>query len=96
MRALGTLFLLWSIHAAVGAALAAPILFLGRKRVGWAKWELLTLIIPFGIWVIYDEGADGEFLAVSKFGKWTIQQQHVKQVITQMHGTDIGTYDIKP
>ena len=50
----------------------------------------------FHNWVIYDEDADGEFLAVSKFGKWTIQQRHVKKAITQMHGTDIGTYDLKP
>jgi hypothetical protein len=46
-------------------------------------------------WVIYDEGADGEFLAVSKFGRWTVQQSHVKEAITQMQGTEIGTYDLE-
>jgi hypothetical protein len=48
----------------------------------------------FHNWVIYDESLDGEFLAVSKFGKWTIQQAHVKRAVIQMHGTDIGTYDL--
>jgi hypothetical protein len=47
MGVLGTLLLLWSMHAVPGAAMAAPVLFLGRKRVGWANWELLALIIRF-------------------------------------------------
>jgi hypothetical protein len=47
-------------------------------------------------WVIYDEGVDGEFLAVSKGGRWTFQHSHVKEAITQMQGTEIGTYDLKP
>jgi len=50
----------------------------------------------FHNWVIYDEGTDGEFLAASKAGPWTIQENHVKKVITLMQGTDIGTYDSKP
>ena len=52
MGVLGTLLLLWSMHAVPGAAMAAPVLFLGRKRVGWANWELLALIIPFCVWVV--------------------------------------------
>ena len=50
----------------------------------------------FHNWVIYDEDLDGEFLAVSKFGPWTIEQRHVRKAITKMHGTDIGTYEVKP
>src|SRR5262245_2287072 len=40
METAGTLLVIWSMHAVVGAALAAPILYFGRKRVGWANWEL--------------------------------------------------------
>jgi hypothetical protein len=52
MEAVETLFLIWSAHAVIGAALAAPILFLGRKRVACANWELLVLVIPFCVWVV--------------------------------------------
>jgi len=52
METVGTLFLIWSAHAVVGAALAAPILFFGRKRIGWANWELLAFVIPFCVWVV--------------------------------------------
>jgi hypothetical protein len=48
----GTLFAIWFVHAVVGSALAFPILYLGRKRVGWARWELLALIIPFLVWLL--------------------------------------------
>lgn len=50
MEAAGTLFLIWFAHAAIGIFLAGPILLLGRKRVGWANWQLLALVIPFCIW----------------------------------------------
>lgn len=52
MQTAGTLFLIWSMHAVVGAALVAPILYFGRKRAGWANWELLALVIPFCVWVV--------------------------------------------
>jgi hypothetical protein len=52
MEAISTLFLIWAMQALVGAALAAPILFLGRKRVGWANWELLALIVPYFVWAV--------------------------------------------
>jgi hypothetical protein len=51
MEPAGTLFLIWLVHAVAGAGLAAPILYLGRQRAGWANWELLALVIPFGVWV---------------------------------------------
>jgi len=52
MEAAGTLFLVWSAHAVIGCALAGPILYLGRKRAGWANWELLALVIPFCVWAV--------------------------------------------
>jgi hypothetical protein len=51
METAGTLLLIWLVHAVVGVVLAAPILYFGRQRAGWAKWELLALVIPFGVWV---------------------------------------------
>jgi hypothetical protein len=45
-------------------------------------------------WVIYDEAADGEFLAVSKFGSKTIHRRDVKETVRKMKGTDIGTYTL--
>ncbi len=52
MEAAGTLFLMWSAHAVIGCALAGPILHFGRKRAGWASWEVLALVIPFCIWTV--------------------------------------------
>lgn len=52
MEPAGTLFLIWSAHAVIGALLAAPILFFGRRRIGWANWRLLALVIPFCVWVV--------------------------------------------
>ena len=47
------LFLLaWSIHAVVALVVAAPVAFLGRKRVHWQTWELLSLVIPFCLWMV--------------------------------------------
>jgi len=47
-----TMFLIWLIHVAAGAALSSPILWFGRKRIVWTKWDLLALIIPFCIWLV--------------------------------------------
>jgi hypothetical protein len=52
MEAIRLLFLMWIAQAVIGFALSAPILFLGRKRIGWAYWELLALIVPYSIWMI--------------------------------------------
>src|SRR6266403_836636 len=43
---------IWLVHAAVGAALATPVLFFGRRRVAWTNWLLLALIIPFCVWMV--------------------------------------------
>jgi imidazolonepropionase-like amidohydrolase len=47
-------------------------------------------------WVIYDEDKEGDFLAVSKAGGKTLEATHVKEIITKMKGTDIGTYELNP
>jgi TPR repeat protein len=44
-------------------------------------------------WVIYDEDSNGEFLAVSKDGPRTLENNHVRKTVIEMKGTDIGTYD---
>ena len=47
------------------------------------------------MYVIYDEDAEGDFLAVSKIGSETIEANHVKKTITSMKGTDIMTFELK-
>jgi hypothetical protein len=47
------------------------------------------------MYVIYDEDAEGDFLAVSKVGARTIEDKHVKKTITRMKGTDILTFELK-
>ena len=49
---MGTIFLLWIVQAVAGAALSAPVLYLGRGRVSWAHWEFFALIIPFCVWLL--------------------------------------------
>ena len=50
MEEIGGLLLIWGIHAAIAAFVSAPIVFLGRKRVGWRYWELLVFALPFITW----------------------------------------------
>jgi hypothetical protein len=52
METVNALFLIWSAHAVIGAVLSAPILFFGRKRIGWARWRLLALVVPFCVWTL--------------------------------------------
>lgn len=47
------------------------------------------------MFVIYDEDAEGDFMAVSKNGKDTSEANHLKNTIKRMKGTDIMTYEIK-
>jgi len=49
----------------------------------------------FHNWVIYDEDATGEFLAVSKGAGGTVYERAARKVITQMKGTDIGIYRVE-
>ncbi len=60
------------------------------------RFVIVGLACPGGThdWVIYDADADGEFLAISKSGGRTIEDNHVRRTITEMQGTDIGTYEV--
>ncbi len=44
--------LAWVIHVLVGGALALPIVYLGRKRAHWRRWESLAFIGPFTVWML--------------------------------------------
>jgi len=52
MDMVGTIFLIWLVHAAVGAALSGPILWLGRKRIAWTSLETLSVVVPFSVWLL--------------------------------------------
>lgn len=52
MKEFGAVLWIWLVHAAIAALLSAPVVFLGRKRVHWHAWELLTLIAPFIVWCL--------------------------------------------
>jgi hypothetical protein len=56
---------LWITHAAIGLALASPILFFGRRRARWEWWELLAVIIPFALWtgLMFSDLSTGKSLA---------------------------------
>jgi ABC-type phosphate transport system permease subunit len=41
---------LWLFHVVVFAVLGLPIVFFGRRRVHWYRWELLALVLPFCVW----------------------------------------------
>lgn len=60
------------------------------------RFVIVSLVSGSGwhMYVIYDEDADGDFLAVSKVGAKTIEAQHVKKIITKMKGTDIMIYEL--
>ena len=49
---MGTIFLIWTMHAVAGAILSTPILYFGRRRVTWANWQLLGLVLPFCVWLL--------------------------------------------
>ncbi|MBM3494037.1 MAG: hypothetical protein FJX72_06920 [Armatimonadetes bacterium] len=50
MMGLHTLFMVAGLLGAIGALFAAPILWLGRRRIEWEAWMLLTPLVPFGVW----------------------------------------------
>ena len=66
-------------------------------------WELkagryVIVSLPSGngwhMYVIYDEDAAGDFLAVSKVGTKTIEANHIKDTIKGTKGTDIMTFEL--
>lgn len=40
----------WLIHVVVAAVVVSPVVFLTQRRVHWQWWELLAVVIPFGVW----------------------------------------------
>jgi hypothetical protein len=52
MEVLGLYLWLWLLHAVFGAILSLPIIYFGRKRINFHRWELLIFIIPFSAWAI--------------------------------------------
>jgi len=52
MREYDSLLFLWIMHAAIAAVLSAPIVFFGRRRVHWYSWEVLSLVLPFSVWLL--------------------------------------------
>lgn len=65
------------------------------KELKAGRFVVVSLASSAGwhMYVIYDEDADGDFLAVSKAGAQTIEAQHLKSTIKEMQGTDIMTYE---
>ena len=41
---------IWLGQVAIAALLCLPIMFLGRRRVHWRKWEVAAFVVPFWIW----------------------------------------------
>lgn len=52
MEELGAMLLIWLMHAGIACVLSAPIVYFGRRRVHWQLWELLVLVLPFGVWTV--------------------------------------------
>jgi hypothetical protein len=42
---------IWGVHSAIGAALSAPVIVLGRRRVHWGLLDLLAFLLPFAVWL---------------------------------------------
>jgi hypothetical protein len=60
---MGTLEI-WGLHSVIGAALAAPIVFVGRKRVHWGVLDLLAFLLPFAAWgALCNYSSQGKSLA---------------------------------
>lgn len=60
------------------------------------RFVIISLVSSGGwhIYVVYTKTADGDFKAVSKSGEKTIYAEHIKDIVTQMKGTDIMTYEV--
>ena len=42
----------WVLHVVPAAALTAPLVLFGRKRVRWQWWELSVFFVPFALWAM--------------------------------------------
>jgi hypothetical protein len=52
MSTIPIFLLAWLVQAIAAAVVLTPVLFLARERVHWQSWELLSVVIPFCIWVL--------------------------------------------
>ncbi len=72
-----------------------------EKELKAGRFVIVSLKSGANSWhmhVIYAVDADGDFLAITKAGSKangskTVVVKHVKEIIKQMHGTDILTYE---
>jgi hypothetical protein len=78
-------FPLDSLFATIHAELAA-----GR----FAIVSLATGSGGYHMYVVYDEDASGDFVAVSKAGRATLHARGIRSAIGLMGGTDILTYEV--
>jgi hypothetical protein len=59
---------------------------------------VIISLVSGGGWhmhVIYQQEANGDFVAVSKSGKTTTETHGIKSIVKQMNGTDILTYAVQ-
>lgn len=55
---------IWLGHIAIAVFLCIPIIFLGRKRAHWQRWEVVAFALPFWTWgILMLIGGDGKTLA---------------------------------
>ena len=53
------LMVIWMMHVVVAVVFSAPIVFFGRTRVHWSRWDLLAFVLPFGVWLALMESSAG-------------------------------------
>jgi hypothetical protein len=80
----GSEFPLEKLFATIDSELKAGRFVIVSLASSQASWHM---------YVIYDEDADGDFIAVSKLGTKTIEATKIKETIRNMKGTDILTYE---
>lgn len=51
MSTIPFLLIAWLIHVVVAAVAVSPVVLVARKRVHWRSGELLSLVIPFCVWM---------------------------------------------
>jgi hypothetical protein len=52
----------WIAHALIAAVFVTPIVWLSRDWVQWLSWVLISLIVPFSVWMVcYIIGTERSF-----------------------------------
>jgi hypothetical protein len=80
----GNEFPIGKLFATIDSELKAGRFVIVSLASSTASWHM---------YVIYDKDANGDFIAVSKLGKKTIEATKIKETIQTMKGTDILTYE---